>query len=77
VFFHVEGRTYTPHQMRWEGSSHWFLRTPEGRVVDLTVEQFQTTPDYTISRGRGFLTKDPSNRARKLAAFAGLLIDHP
>lgn len=26
--------------------SHWFLRNPQGRIVDLTVAQFDTSPPY-------------------------------
>jgi hypothetical protein len=36
------------------------------RVVDPTASQFKTTPDYSRGRGRGFLTKRPSKRARAL-----------
>lgn len=56
----------TPATVRVGMSVHWFLRAPDGRVVDPTWDQFELTPDYAAGRGRGFLTKEPSKRARKL-----------
>lgn len=35
-------------------------------IIDPTASQFETEPDYTKARGRGFLTKKPSKRARAL-----------
>ena len=70
---------YVPHTVRHEGAVHWYLvrardfhlglklGTLEDRqVIDPTVSQFKTTPDYSKGRGRGFLTKKPSKRARAL-----------
>lgn len=34
--------------------------------LDPTVSQFKTPPDYSKGRGRGFLTKKPSKRARAM-----------
>lgn len=36
------------------------------RVIDPTRSQFATTPDYSKGRGRGFLTGEPSARARAM-----------
>lgn len=73
---HVSG--LIPTQMRHEGASHWFLRDPEtGAIVDPTRDQFHVPPsaaEYARGRGRGFLTRAPSRRARQLAALAGILI---
>ena len=57
---------WTPCSLRHEGDTHWFLRHESGIVLDPTVSQFKTTPDYTLGRGRGFLTKQPSKRASAL-----------
>lgn len=57
---------WTPMQMQWEGSSHWFLRHKDGTILDITANQFHTTPDYSKARGRGFLTKRPSNKTREV-----------
>ena len=63
-------------QMRHEGVSHWFLvrRTASDSemmdkdlvIIDPSVEQFKQKPNYSKARGRGFLTKQPSKRAREL-----------
>jgi hypothetical protein len=52
--------------MRHEGDTHWFLRHTSGLVMDPTVSQFRSPPDYTKARGCGFLTKQPSKRAHEL-----------
>jgi len=65
---------WTPINMRHEGVSHWALaKKTEGyddwkywQVLDPTVSQFKTKPNYEEARGRGFLTKKPSKRAKKL-----------
>lgn len=57
---------YTPMTIRHEGDVHWFLRHKSGLIVDLTAWQFSTPPNYKEARGRGFLTKKPSKRARDL-----------
>lgn len=53
----------TPMRIRHEGSSHWYLRTPEG-YVDPTADQFETPVPYDQGVGCGFLTRAPSLRAR-------------
>jgi len=58
------GAGWTPAQMAHEGGPHWYLRHRDGRVLDPTAEQFDTPPDYARGRGRGFLTREPSRRAR-------------
>ena len=57
---------WTPMSLRHEGDTHWFLRHASGTIVDPTVQQFRTKPDYTQARGRGFLTRRPSKRAAAL-----------
>lgn len=60
----------TPHTVRHEGAVHWYLVRYVGRdcdlIIDPTVSQFKTPPPYHLGRGRGFLTKKPSKRARDL-----------
>ena len=60
---------WTPMYMKWEGESHWFLRHRNGQIVDVTWRQFKKVPDYARARGCGFLTKQPSERARSLMSF--------
>lgn len=57
---------WTPCFIRHEGQPHWFLRHKSGRVLDPTVSQFITCPNYSNGRGKGFLTKEPSKRAKEV-----------
>lgn len=71
---------WVPHTVRHEGDVHWFLakRTqtvdsdhpPEilevWEILDPTAAQFREPPPYELGRGRGFLTRGPSRRAREL-----------
>ena len=45
--------------------SHWWLEK-NGKVIDITAAQFDTPVDYSKGRGRGFLTKNPSKKAKEL-----------
>lgn len=61
----------TPMTVRHEGAVHWFLMIGDykrgwGEVLDPTAKQFKTPVPYEKARGRGFLTKRPSKRARRL-----------
>lgn len=59
-----KGAGWTPMTVRHEGSVHWFLRHDSGLVLDPTKWQFSSEPPYHRARGRGFLTREPSRRAR-------------
>lgn len=51
--------------MHHEGDTHWFLQHKDTELIlDPTVKQFTTQPDYSKARGTGFLTKKPSKRAQ-------------
>lgn len=53
------------------GGPHWFLKHQTGVIVDATAAQFGhdgEMPDYSKARGKGFLTRLPSRRARRLMA---------
>jgi len=58
-----KGAGFKPMNIKHEGASHWFLRGPGGIIIDLTVDQFITIPNYSTARGRGFMTRGPSKRA--------------
>lgn len=45
--------------------THWFVMGPEG-VIDPTVDQFDSLPDYPAAKGKGLLTKNPSKRGTAL-----------
>lgn len=65
--YHLTGAhngPWRPQTLRHEGDVHWYLKNKfTGEILDLTVAQFGTMPDYSFGRGRGFLTKEPSRRA--------------
>ena len=65
ALYHLLDRKPTPMQIKHNGISHWYLMI-DNEVVDITVEQFDTVPDYMKGRRRGFLTSAPSKRAQKL-----------
>lgn len=58
----------TPMRIIHEGVPHWYLRwsTPDGDILylDPTSQQFDTPVPYEQGKGCGFLTKEPSRRAR-------------
>jgi hypothetical protein len=64
----------TPHTVRHEGAVHWYLRLEKRSIdgiysaviIDPTASQFKSLPPYYKGRGRGFLTKKPSKRARAM-----------
>jgi hypothetical protein len=61
-------RFWKPETVRHEGDVHWYLVAPllNNMVLDPTASQFKTPVPYHKGRGRGFLTKKPSKRARAL-----------
>ena len=62
---------WTPQSIRHEGAPHWYLRHAEHGVVDPTAGQFRTAVPYSKGTGRGFLTRQPSKRARALMTRLG------
>jgi hypothetical protein len=69
ALFHLIGGKkagWKPMRMAHENDTHWFLKHESGIILDATVLQFKTVPDYSKARGGGFLTKQPSKRAKKL-----------
>jgi hypothetical protein len=61
---------WTPVFVRHEGAPHWFLRRslgPSGfEVVDATAGQFKAPVPHERGVPKGFLTREPSKRARTL-----------
>jgi hypothetical protein len=71
VAYHLLGgkaEGWTPQFIKHESQSHWFLKHNSGFILDITAKQFQSSIDYSQAIGKGFLTKQPSKRARKLLA---------
>jgi hypothetical protein len=80
VVYHANGGKragLTPMQQRHEGVSHWWVRGPGGEVLDPAAAQFRSPVPYERGRGRGFLTKRPSRRARQLARRAKVKLNSP
>jgi len=69
--YHILGgkdKGWTPMNVQHEGDSHWFLKHSSGKILDPTAKQFKTPVPYETAKGKGFLTKQPSARAKKLIA---------
>jgi hypothetical protein len=52
-----------------EGVTHWWLQDRDGERYDPTAMQYLSRglhPPYQDGRGGGFLTRDPSKRAREI-----------
>jgi hypothetical protein len=75
----AKGGGYSPLCMQHEGGSHWaILREKDGAILDPTVAQFKTTPDYSKGVRKGYChpkQKDksgcflPDARTRKLLGW--------
>lgn len=60
---------YKPMRATTPGGTHWWIVDKNGTILDPTAEQFTykgITPPYNSGIGAGFLTKQPSKRARKI-----------
>jgi len=69
VLFHKLGgkkEGYTVHRMNHENTSHWFIKSQNGRILDPTVLQFRTKPNYDQAKRSAFLTQAPSKRAQQM-----------
>lgn len=54
-----------PEGLPEKDDTHWFLKHEDGRIADPTASQFGDIPiPYENGRGGGFLTAEPSRRAR-------------
>jgi hypothetical protein len=67
ALFHLAGGKdagLSPERIEHEGVSHWYLRTVEDEVLDLTAAQFKTPVPYGSGRRAGFLSQKPSKLAQ-------------
>ena len=60
-----------PVRARYYGLTHWWLETNEGRVIDFTADQYTRPFPYHKGKRGGFLTKQPSKRARAIMEVLG------
>lgn len=61
-----KNKGWKPQFIKHEDSNHWFLLNNDGTILDITANQFKTTPDYSKAKGIGFLTNKPSKRCLEL-----------
>jgi len=70
ALYHILGgkqNGFTPQVGRFKHGTHWWLKDKNGNIIDVTADQFyykNTFPPYKNSKGSGFLTKQPSKRAK-------------
>jgi hypothetical protein len=73
VCYHYFAPQSEPHVIRMSDTeTHWFLRNPDGKPIDLTKDQFDEDPPYEKGKRHAFRTKDISERAQRLALLLGL-----
>jgi hypothetical protein len=67
-----------PMHVKVKGTSHWFLVTETGLILDATWMQFGAygNVDYAAAKGKGFLTLAPSKRAVSLMAEVSTILEH-
>jgi hypothetical protein len=64
---------WKPEFVHYRDSTHWYLRHRVTReILDATVGQYSVPPPYHEGKGCGFLTKNPSKRARYILLKLGI-----
>jgi hypothetical protein len=59
-----EQKKYKPAILKLNNDTHWFLiNIDNGKVLDITAEQFDFDLPYKNAKRSGFLTKTPSKRS--------------
>ena len=67
AFYYLAGGKssgWKPIHVAHEAATHWWLIDRQGRILDLTREQFRDPFPYAKGQGGGFLTREPSKRAQ-------------
>lgn len=73
VYHYLAPKGSRPYVMKiGENEKHWFIKTSEGGVIDLTADQFDEPIDYTQGKSQNFQTKEISKRGKMLADLLGL-----
>lgn len=67
------GDDFSLHE-KFPQTTHWYITTPDGRIIDPTADQYPHGPPYELGRNCGALTKKPSKRARKLMSAVRKII---
>ena len=72
VYHYLAPEGCRPHVMKTgENETHWFLKCPDGKVIDPTDDQFDKPVDYSQGKPQNFLTKEISKRGEILADLLG------
>lgn len=72
VYHYLAPKGSRPYVMKTgKKEKHWFLKDPEGRVIDLTEDQPDES-EYSKGKPHNFLTKKISKRGKLLADLLGL-----
>ena len=70
------GDDWKPCNIKHEGGPHWYLQHREtGKIIDVTAGQFKIPVPYEKGTGKGFLTKEPSKRAKELLAKVNEILE--
>lgn len=73
TYHYLTPKGYIPHVMKTgEMETHWFLKSPDGEIIDFTADQFDEPLDYSKGKPQNFMTKDISKRGKILAQLLGL-----
>lgn len=75
IFYYILGGKsagWKPMFVRVKNTPHWFLQHENGTILDPTESQFDCSIPRELARGKGFLTKELSKRARVLLDRLGL-----
>jgi hypothetical protein len=76
VYHYLAPKGSRPYIIKFdENDTHWFVKEPSGKVIDLTADQFDVPIDYTLGKPKNFQTKDISKRGRLLANLLDLTKD--
>ncbi len=73
VYHYLAPKGSRPYVMKTgDRETHWFIKDPNGKVIDLTADQFDDPLDYSKGKPANFLTKQISKRGQILAHLLGL-----
>jgi len=73
IYHYVAPEGYRPRVMKTSGNdTHWFLERQDGKVIDLTDDQFDERLNYSAGKPQNFMTTEVSNRGAILADLLGL-----
>ena len=73
VYHYLAPKGSKPYVMKTDiNETHWFIKDPSGKVIDLTADQFDESIDYAKAKPKNLLTRQISKRGKILASLLGL-----